>query len=206
MTWYYRRYRPNAFRKGQQGTCRQCNDLIHFHEDPASRASWEGSNTRGIWLHEGQTPEESLDADHTAHPKEFCSEVVTVEGYDLCGSPVKYEDVQAGNYACGRHMRKWMEELEYHKARELKRERDKEREEILRFERAQYTEAGRWVKEHFPQLIEKDWKADRYMGVNRTTDVDVFLLKEFLVAIVEKLASLGISEVAANMDAVVVDE
>lgn len=190
--WYYRRYRPNAFIHGQRGTCRRCNEPINFifetgYYDATKR-------TVGVWIHEGvQDGDEAWQAqDHYPQPKEFCCETVTSQDYDDCGSPVKYEDINAGNYSCGRHMRKFLDDKAYHQRLEEQTAKRKERDALEEFEAEQYQAAATWIRDNgFESLIEKDYEAKpHYDRLHRTTKVDVFRLYEFLMGVVEKLAEL----------------
>lgn len=201
---YYRRYRPRAFVQNQKGTCRQCDAGIYFIFAPEYNGELR---TKGIWAHEGFTMENFEQQEHYPNPKEFCCETVTTDAYDTCGSPVKFEDIKAGNYACGRHMRKWNEERDYRERAKLEQERRDQREKLEAYEVIQYHEAGEWIKQHFPRLIESSYTAKHNWGsFKRTTPVDVFMLKEFLEGVVNRLAASpgyvvdlegGISPVAA---------
>jgi hypothetical protein len=192
--WYMRRFRPHAFNPDQKGTCRYCGKPAYFVFDTEPYAT--EARTRGVWLHEGETIAD-IDGvtgvqpdDHRASPKEFCCEAVTSSNYDECGSPVKYEDIRAENYACGRHMRKFEEDRAYRKRNEEQAARRKEQDELQAFEAEQYDLAATWIKDHgFGHLI-GDYEAKPKWGrFNKATKVDVFLLKEFLEGVVEKLAA-----------------
>lgn len=192
--WQMTRYRSGAFLIEQRATCRKCNEPLFFqHGD----TRFPERSMTGMWLHVGQTFEDAeksfsdRSADyHRAAPKEFCEESVTVNDYDTCGRPVKYEDVAAANYACGFHMKGWLEQLARSKRNEQEREAHRQRELREAFEMEQYTQAALWINEHgFHHLI-GDYKAKgRYRGFDRTAQVDVFVLKEFLEGVVERLAS-----------------
>lgn len=186
--WYHQRYKPNAFVQDQKGTCRICDKPIYF----CFETGWYDKTKRtiGVWLHEGFTDETFQDQDHYPQPKEFCVESVTAKDHDQCGGVVKFEDQRSGNYACGRHMRKWEEEAKYRRQAEEAKVRREAREALEAFEAEQYDIAAAWIKENFPQLIAPDWRAkEPFSRIKRTTNVDVFVLKDFLEGIVEKLAA-----------------
>lgn len=190
--WLITRYRPGAFLSDQRGTCRKCGEQVYFAhaENP-----YPERNMRGIWLHIGQTPDDDFEYNdptyHPADPKEFCAESVTVDGYDRCGRPVKYEDIHAENYACGFHMKSWLEYEANRKRQAEQRAQQVQRDLRMAFEREQYAQAAVWINEHgFGHLIGKYTTKERYRnGFDRNAEVDVFVLKEFLEGIVERLAS-----------------
>lgn len=188
MIWHMNKFRPHAYVSDQRGTCRVCDEIITFGFAPTTE--WESARaTYGRWLHEGYTLDTVLTQEHMPFPKEFCCETVTAKGYDLCGTPVKFEDVRAGNYACGRHMRKWEEDKAYAERRKADEEKRRERELFEEYEASQYQAAGEWIREHgFLQFVSEGWEAKPKWGrMNRTTSVDVIVLKEFLENIIEKL-------------------
>lgn len=188
MSWHYRRYRPNAFNQNQKGTCRKCGEPIYFIFDPNHYD--QTRRTKGAWAHEGYTIENYDQQDHYPAPKEFCAETVTSTDYDDCAAPVKYEDIKAENYACGRHMRKWLDDKAYRKRAEEADASRKEKEALEEFEAGEYDKAAAWIKDNgFESLIETNYVAKpRYSRLNRHTKVDVFILYEFLKSTVEKLA------------------
>lgn len=188
--WYHKRYRPNAFVTDQKGTCRTCGESIYFmfettYYDKTRR-------TIGTWVHVGFTEETLQDQDHYPQPKEFCAEGVTAKDYDECGAPVKYEDVQSGNYACGRHMRKWDEDQKWRQRQAEEQERRAAREALEEFEAIQYQTAADWIRANgFGHLIEETYEAKAsFSRLVRYSKVEVFVLKEFLEGIVAKLAGV----------------
>ena len=199
-TWYFHRYKPNAFVVDQKATCRQCGQGIYFVFEQGQLPDALKRRTRGTWMHEGMPPGDWEKEEHHASPKEFCEESVTTSDYDYCSSPVKYEDIRAGNYACGRHMRKWEEELNYRKRQQEEQAKRAEREALEAYEVSQYEAAAEWIRANgFESLIGKYIPKERYGRFNRCASVDVFRLMEFLQATVRKLSGEESIEAASDL-------
>lgn len=202
--WWWKRYKPGSFRKGQKSTCRVCQTEIFFVED--ENDNYKTKRQSGVWLHDpsvfGQFGEDGRNMhdtmDHNALPKDFC-EWPTSSGtsYDYCGRPVKYEDQEGGHHACGIHMKNQLED-EARKARAARDAEEREQIEMIKkYEAAQYQEAADWLvangyehliatKTRDGAFIDRYSPTDRYASrIKRDYPIDVHELCDVIRSLTE---------------------
>lgn len=136
--------KEEALAVGRKSECRHCGQQITMTRI-GDKFNVRMKTYKGVWLHKG----EKFDAeayrlsesnwDHVAAPKYFCMWEIN-EG-PICGKPVKHEDMEAGHFACGTHMRKELERVAEERRVREREQRNREANEIQRFAVEQYTAA-----------------------------------------------------------------
>jgi len=191
LGFYSSTYKKGIFTDRQVATCQHCEGKVVFWAEQESPVV-----IRGAWLHDGIDPEHDEGwsskheaIGHKAEPKEFCMERMQGNtAYSVCGTPVKYEEREMGNYACGRHLKNFTERKAL-AARRRKEEEERQRAlEIEEFEITQYSEAERWLRDLLGDELfgsnhpyrERGWAELRRKTLDRHVNVDWFELYTLL--------------------------
>ncbi len=136
-------FRQDVLSPGRKSECRRCGQPITLTQNnTAIKAS---GAYRAAWLHKGEVIYDNswnlqeIDGDHPAMPKFFCMhELGTGE---ICGKPIKHEDMEAGHFACGTHMRKELDRVAEEERRRKQEQREYEQNELQKYHVQQYAMA-----------------------------------------------------------------
>ena len=137
--------------------CRHCKKTVRLRLGYYGRNRYESKN----WFADGESVSPPADGEERttyecevsnyAHePMDLCN-YVRGDGA-TCLKKIKPQDITGGMFACGVHMRKEIEKQDQIRARAEMAERQREQEEMLKWEATIYEEVVRKIRERFPGL------------------------------------------------------
>jgi hypothetical protein len=190
-------WRPAAFNQGHKDNCRSCGEPISWIADSEQR--WPKKYLRGMWIHTntdltqqdtetdpryrsdwGPYKQEQNQYGHHAQPRSFCTEYTTDgTAYDICGRPIKYEDIMADNLSCGIHMKQVLAAKAQRERERVARERRDREKAIEEFMKAQYSDAAQRLRDAGHGGMVEGWRSDKYY-FHKEISVDLFELAELL--------------------------
>jgi hypothetical protein len=196
------------FEPGKQATCRTCDQTIKFYVGPEGRYhrdQWwahpelHTDTAEGEWEDEGRFIVNADGSRHRAMPKEYCWH--QKNNGDYCGKPIKHEDIEAGNFACGVHMPKEIEEKERREREAENKRRQEEREEMMRWELGIYEEAYARLNAFDPETFpEEEGPRSRSRGFGKAiyfgerekkVSMDIVILERIISACTQIVSPEG---------------
>lgn len=189
-------WRPGAFQEDHKDNCRTCGQPILFLAVESTFTSKR--KQEGLWYHEDidmyleddgpegyriqltRREKDRRQHGHIPEPRSFCIEYTT-DGttYEICGRPIKYEDIKADNLACGIHMKALLSRKAQMERDRKHREERTRREELEAFQKEQYSAAAQRLRDAGYGDIVEDWRVDRW-HFRKEVSVDLFRLAEIL--------------------------
>lgn len=118
----------------------------------------------------------------SAQPKEIC-DYWKGDGKN-CTNPVKHEDLEVGNFACGVHMKKFLADEQCKISQEKRRRKEEERAEMARWELGLYQKAYDRLSQDDPEMFPPgNGPPDKLRWSNhfdRTIEVDIIELERWM--------------------------
>lgn len=178
-------------------TCRHCGQAL---QPRRSQFSWmsgwyssipeSGPQSEVSQERQGSDPLAKCSDGSWHSPKELCDYPKNEGGN--CSNPVKHEDLESSNYACGIHMKRFLEDVEREKRRrQLEKER-KELKEMRAWELGIYQEAYDRLTAIDQDLFSADDrpKGDSWNGrFNKNVTVDIVTLERWMRSYAEDTAA-----------------
>jgi hypothetical protein len=171
--------------EGTKGTCRYCRQEITMVREIDR---WHGHLLGPFWRHTDiergdcksswddmgahcANTDNRIQAPH-AMPVEWCW-TMREDGH-YCEKPVRHENIEGHLYACGVHMKKFVENKEYLESRKQAREDQESREAMEEWEHGIYSEALARLNEANPELFpQAKIQRSNWRRWSRTVEVDI---------------------------------